>query len=352
MGFYTDSEKNVKTVVQNELEKSPATPYVDDVQTETKRSKRRILSRIDYLGIVLLVTSIVLCLVSSSLASDGILHWYHPAVITMFTIGGVLFVCFVLVELFFSKEPALPIRLFIEISSVFLTQLTKFILFFILTSVVTYLPTYYQVIEGDSASVAGLKTLPIMISFIISSVPSGLLLSYTGVAWPFPLVGFALTTLSLGLMTSFHLSTPYVTMAVYLSILGVGLGLANHAVTLLMVSPLDRVYHANILSTQQFMQNAGSIVGVQCFEVALQTVLTNHLQGSVDADVTKLDRNVITSLDDEQQAAIYNAYSYAYRIMFWILVPLGIICFLLSVPLYRVKVPDVPKNKNDMPTSQ
>jgi len=83
-----DSEKNVKMVVQNDLEKSSTTPYVDDVQSDTKRSKRRILSRIDYLGITLLVTSIVLCLVSSSLASDGILHWYHPAVITMFTIGN------------------------------------------------------------------------------------------------------------------------------------------------------------------------------------------------------------------------------------------------------------------------
>lgn len=77
------------------------------------------------------------------------------------------------------------------------------------------------------------------------------------------MLGLAITSVGVGLMTMIAEDRPYGLIAFYLALLGVGLGATHQALTVLLVTPVDRDHHPNLLSAQQFMQNAGSVIGVQ-----------------------------------------------------------------------------------------
>ena len=65
----------------------------------------------------------------------------------------------------------------------------------------TYLPLYLQVVKGASPTASGLQMLPMMGGMLISSIASGQLISRTGRYKIFPMVGTAVMTIGLALLS-------------------------------------------------------------------------------------------------------------------------------------------------------
>ena len=115
--------------------------------------------------------------------------WASPVIIGLFAGSLIALGIFVLVETR-AAEPILPIRLFG--SPVFtVCCVLSFIVGFAMLGALTFLPTFMQFVDGVSATVSGLRTLPMVAGLLLTSMSSGIIVSRTGRYKIFPIVGTA-----------------------------------------------------------------------------------------------------------------------------------------------------------------
>jgi hypothetical protein len=94
-----------------------------------------------------------------------------------------------------AEEPMLPMRLFR--SPVFtVSSILSFIVGFAMLGGVTYLPTYLQYVQGESATGSGLRMLPLVCGLLVAAVVTGQVISKTGRYKWFPVVGSLLISAS------------------------------------------------------------------------------------------------------------------------------------------------------------
>src|SRR6201991_2574404 len=104
--------------------------------------------------------------------------WSSPVIIGLFVGSALALVAFVWAESH-AAEPILPIRLFR--SPVFtVCCVLSFIVGFAMLGALTFLPTFMQFVDGVSATVSGLRTLPMVAGLLIASMGSGALVGRTG----------------------------------------------------------------------------------------------------------------------------------------------------------------------------
>lgn len=107
---------------------------------------------IDYPGIAMVTVGASALILATSWGGNEY-AWGSPVVIGLFTGGAVALAVFCLVE-FRAKEPMLPMRLFRN--PVFtVCSILSFIVGFAMLGAMTFLPTYLQYVDGDSATISG-----------------------------------------------------------------------------------------------------------------------------------------------------------------------------------------------------
>src|SRR5262249_18044850 len=121
-------------------------------------------------------------------------------------------------------EPILPLRLFSN--RVFATtSAVAGIVGVGMFGTVVMVPLYLQIVTGTSATGAGSRLLPFVVGYTVLSVVSGRAISRTGGYRAFPMVGTSLTAIGLGLLSRIDASTSSWLLALYLFLIGGGLGL-------------------------------------------------------------------------------------------------------------------------------
>ena len=121
-------------------------------------------------------------------------------------VGALILVAFVFVESR-AVEPIVPLELFrnrsftVSVAAVFLAATGFF-------ATVVFLPRWFQVVAGSSATVSGYQMLPLLGGLIFSAVASGQIVSRTG-RYRVLIFG-ALVVMSTGLfmLTHLHADTP------------------------------------------------------------------------------------------------------------------------------------------------
>ncbi|MFC3577476.1 hypothetical protein ACFOZ0_30250 [Streptomyces yaanensis] len=104
--------------------------------------------------------------------------WSSATILGLIAASLVLLAAFVFVETR-AKEPMLPMGLFR--SPVFLVcSVLSFIVGFAMLGAMTYLPTYLQYVDGVSATASGVRTLPMVVGLLGTSILSGTVVSRTG----------------------------------------------------------------------------------------------------------------------------------------------------------------------------
>jgi len=197
---------------------------------------RRIAHAIDYVGAGLLAVS----LSSITLLADfgGTTYpWSSPMSIGLIVVTLLAVVLFVVAE---SKasEPVLPMRLFRQQTFV-ITSTVGLIVGFALFGSVTYFPLYLQVVKGVSPTASGMQMIPMMGGMLVTSIVSGQLISRTGRYKIFPIVGTAVMTLGLFLLSRLTAQSTNVTASLLLLVLGVGLGLVMQVLVIAVQNAVD-----------------------------------------------------------------------------------------------------------------
>ena len=161
---------------------------------------------IDYLGAILMVSAVTLVLLSLAVygPQNG---WGDSRTITYLIVGIILTVLFLMWEKR-AKEPILPLHLF-KNHTFSLTSLLGAVIGAGMFGAIVMLPLYLQVVKGDTATSAGLKLIPLMLGIVSTSIISGKLISKHGHYKRFPIMGTALMTVGILMMTRLQVDTPF-----------------------------------------------------------------------------------------------------------------------------------------------
>ena len=265
--------------------------------------------------------------------------WGSPTIIGL-VVGGVVFLgCFVVAEQR-AAEPILPLRLFRR--NVFsVSAVLSFIVGFALLGCMTFLPTYLQFCQGVSATVSGLRTLPMVLGLIVASVSAGNVVSQTGRYRIFPIVGSVVMAVGMWLLSRLdQFSTTLETSGAML-VLGVGIGLSMQVLTIIVQNTVEYRDLGVATSGVTFFRTMGSSFGAAVFGTLYANQLAPNLaQGGRASPAPTRPRSprppAVQALPPVQQAAVVAAYADTLQNVFASAIPVAVIAFVVALFLKQV----------------
>jgi EmrB/QacA subfamily drug resistance transporter len=289
--------------------------------------------KIDYLGAVL-VAAAVACLVLMT-SWGGTQYAWDSAVIIGLGVAGVVLGALFLVAETRAAEPIIPLRLFRNrtFSS---SSGVSFFVGFAMFGCMSFLPLFQQIVMGASASNSGLLLLPIMAGLLVSSIAAGQITTRTGKYKIFPILGSAIATVGLFLLSTMGPDTSQVTSGIYMVVLGAGLGLVMQTVVLATQNTVERTDIGVGTSTVTFSRQVGASVGVAVFGAIfnnrLSAELADRLPRGANAPATSsISRKAIDALPDQHlRDGILQAFSTALTDVFRYAVPFLAIAFVAA----------------------
>ncbi len=296
---------------------------------------RRTSHRIDYAGTLLLAGAATSLVLLTSLG--GTTYPWASWPIVLFGIAAVVLAAvFIIVERR-AAEPVLPLKLFRN--RVFsASSAIGFVIGFAMFGALTYLPQYMQIVKGVSPTSSGLRLLPMMAGLLLTSIGTGQIISRWGRYKVFPILGTAVMTCGLYLLSLLHPSTGYWQSSLSMFVLGVGIGAAMQVLVIAVQNAVSYQDLGAATSGATFFRSIGGSFGTAIFGAIFANVLAGDLSHalrgqSLPPGVTAssgASPAVLDALPRALHDAYVSGYSAALRTVFLIAVPVGALAFLLS----------------------
>ncbi|MEU7134715.1 MDR family MFS transporter [Streptomyces sp. NPDC046261] len=297
---------------------------------------------IDYLGIALVAAG------SSGLVlglqwGGNTYAWDSAVIVGLFAGAIALLAGFVMVELR-AAEPMLPMHLFRN--PVFTVCSTlSFIVGFAMLGALTYLPTYLQYVDGVSATMSGVRALPMVAGLLGASMLSGIAVSRTGRYRVFPIAGMAVMALGLYLMSTMGASTGAWLESLYMFVLGAGIGLAMQVLTIAVQNTVPYHELGTATSGVTFFRTLGSAFGTAIFG----TLYTNQLIPNLTEALARSpgvppaavqSPQALGRLPEEVARPVVDAYAQTVNYVFFWVVPVALVGFVAAWFLKEVPLRD------------
>jgi len=197
---------------------------------------RRVVRSIDYAGAALL--AIVLSAVTLLSDLGGAAYpWSSPMAIGLIGVSALSLMLFLLVERR-AAEPVLPLHLFRQQTFV-ITSAVGLIVGFALFGSVIYFPLYLQVVKGVSPAGSGMQMVPMMGGMLVTSITSGQLISRTGRYKIFPVLGTAVMTIGLFMLSRLTPESSNALASLLMLVLGVGLGMVMQVLVIAVQNDVE-----------------------------------------------------------------------------------------------------------------
>lgn len=190
-------------------------------KTKTKATEK--LTLIDYPGVFLVASGLVLVLLALTFGSDSLHSWNSAAVICCFVLGGLLIIVFCVWNFFFSKHPLIPVDVVLAFPTL-AAAIQMFGTFGYFIASVLYLSIYFQVIHDASAWQSGVHLLPLIIAVVIFSIASGIFVKKTTIVKPVAIFGVIMGFIGCGLITLLEVDSSSAQKIGLLICTGVGVG--------------------------------------------------------------------------------------------------------------------------------
>jgi EmrB/QacA subfamily drug resistance transporter len=296
---------------------------------------------IDYVGAGFLATGVAALILMLTWGGSQY-AWGSATIIGLGIATLVLLSIFVVVEKH-ATEPVMPMRLFSN--GIFRTSFaTSAMVGFSMFGAITFLPLFLQVVHGASPTSSGLQLLPIMLLLLICSIVSGRRISATGKYRRFPIIGTALLTLSLYLFSHIGVGTSYWIGAIYMALLGAGLGLTMQVLVLAVQNSVKYSDLGAATSLATFARSIGGSIGVAVFGTVFNNRLATNLPKHLPPSALKALHGTSVAANPAQvkhlqplvRDGLRIAFSDSLHVVFLSAVPFALIAFGLSWMLREV----------------
>jgi len=302
---------------------------------------------IDYLGALLLVSGVSALLLGISVygPQDG---WQSSKTLLTLAAALALILLFIFQESR-AKEPILPLTLF-KNHTFSVTSVMAFIIGAGMFGAIIMLPLYLQIVKGDSATSAGLKLIPFMIGIVAMSIVSGKMITKHGHYKRFPIIGLALMTVGLAMLSTLTEATPFWQLSIYSILIGAGLGFSMQTIVIALQNAVDFKDLGVATSANTFFRSIGATMGVALFGTVYASRLAHNLPieieklrasnpaalvGATPEKFVALKENtaVLKTFTPELQVGIINAFVNSFHIVFLTAVPITVIGFFIAFML-------------------
>ncbi|MCG2797955.1 MAG: MFS transporter [Cellulomonas sp.] len=224
--------------------------------------------RLDYAGALLISAGITLLLLWVTFAGSSY-DWvsWSSALLVGGSVG--LLVGAVAVESR-AAEPLIPLHLFRNRTFV-LAVIGSASVGISMFGTSVFLAQYMQLARGRTPTESGLMTIPMMAGLFLASTLSGQAVSRTGRYKPFMVVGAVLQLVGLAAMATIHWDTSFVLVAVYMAVLGAGVGMLMQNFVLAVQNTLDVREIGVGTASVTFFRTLGGAIGVSVLGAVLAT---------------------------------------------------------------------------------
>ncbi|HEY2552592.1 MAG TPA: MFS transporter [Streptosporangiaceae bacterium] len=291
---------------------------------------------IDYLGAALLAGAATCVVLLTSLGGTTF-PWGSPVIIGL-AVAAVLIAVAWWWSAGRAAEPVLARRLFRNpVFSV--SSAVGFAAGFAMFGSLAFLPLFLQVVRGVSPTVSGIYLLPMVVGLLIASVGSGQLISRLGRYKIYPVIGTALLTVALFLLSRLDATTSSALTDVNLVILGFGLGLILQVLVIAVQNSVDYADLGAATSGVTFFRSIGGSFGVAIFGAVFSNQLSADLRSSLHGvplppgfsiSGAEASHAEITSLPGPVRDLVLHAYTHAIDRIFLVAVPVAAIAFVLT----------------------
>jgi len=288
--------------------------------------------RIDTAGIALMSLSTTAIILAATWGGHTY-DWLSPQIIALMVGALVLAALFVWAESR-AEHPVIPLSLFRNRNFV-LTTAAGLATAIAMFGVVGYLPTYFQMAEGVSATEAGLLMVPLMGSLLFTSVVLGAVVSKTGRYKVIPIMGSLILAVGLWLLSTISLDTPLAVICLYMAVMGTGLGSSMQILTLIVQNEFPHRLVGTATAANNYFRQVGSSLGAavvgSLFVARLTTLIAERLpaSGGASGSSNSLTPVLINSLPAPIRLIIVQSYNDALVPIFVFMVPLGLLAALL-----------------------
>jgi MFS family permease len=179
-----------------------------------------------------------------------------------------------------AAEPILPLDLFknriftLSVLTVTLVGLGMF-------GAIINLPLFIQGVQGQSATDSGNAILPLMFGSIVFSIISGQIVSRTGKYRIMAIVGQVIIALGMFLLSTMAINIPTWQTAIYMVVMGIGLGIAQPLYTLIVQNAFPPQRLGVVTSATTFFRSIGGTVGVAIFGTIVNNRFASEYQSQL-----------------------------------------------------------------------
>lgn len=257
------------------------------------------LKAVDFTGIILALAGTTVLMLGLTWGG-GEYPWSSPAVISTLVIGLVISIVFILWQWKGPRYPLVPLHIF-KSKIVNGACITMAINGWNFVMQVYYIPSFYQLVYGYSATKAGAMLLPITLVQTASSTLSGLIVHWVGRYRECILFGWVCWAVGLGLMSTLDESTEVGKQIGYGLIIGVGVGNTLQPALIAVQAGVERRDMAVVTSFRNFVRNLGSTLGL----AICGTILNNVLAASL---------STLSIPDEQHETLLSNPQSYLTKV--------------------------------------
>ena len=313
----------------------------------------RLTSPIDWWGLAFMDAGAVAIVLMATWGGNQY-AWTSPVIIGLGTAGLICWGLFAYVETR-AADPILPWsiltnRTFIVSTAVGMLAMGGMI------GVMSYLPTYLQMVYGYSATASGLLLVPITIGMLVSSILSGILVSRTDRYKIYPVLGPLVAAGASFWLSRLTTTSPVWQISAATFFMGAGIGMFFQLLVTVVQNAIEARHLGTATSGNNFFREVGVSLGASLIGAAFSSGLTSNLTDRIgalarsadpavlgelaqfkDADTSSLTPALVDQLPTALHDAVASSYADALLPIFGWMIPLFVATSVIALLL-----PEVP----------
>ena len=316
---------------------------VFSVKVPVKEIEKSLLKRIDFLGAVTLVVSLVLLLMGLNSGGNSV-PWTHPLVLVSLPVSLVFFGLFIYVEDKRASEPIIPVRLLLN-RTVLSACLDNWVTTMAVFGLLFYAPIYFQ-LQGYTTTESGLRLIPQAVGGAFGSLGSGLIMRFTGRYYILNCLTMALLVLSGILISTFRIDSPTWQPFLYLGLGGLAYGSILTVTLVALISAVEHKDQAVITSASYAFRSTGSTIGITICSAVFQNIMKSELWEKFGdrEDASKIIRKIRDNFEEIKNVppgwrqGVVDIYMDSLRGVFLTITGLSVLAALVSLAMRENKL--------------
>ena len=317
---------------------------------------RRLTSPIDWWGLVLMNAGAVAIVMMATWGGNQY-AWTSPVIIGLGAAGVVCWGLFALAQKR-AADPILPWSILTNRTFVVATVVGMLAMGGMI-GVMSYLPTYLQMVYGYSATVSGLLLVPMTIGMLAASILSGVLVARNDRYRVYPVLGALIAAAASFWLFRLTTASPVWQVSAATFVMGAGIGLFFQLLVTVVQNAIPARHLGTATSGNNFFREVAVSLGASLIGAAFSSNLTSSLADRIgalasgsspevraslaqfgDADTSSLTPALVNQLPAALHDAVAGAYADALLPIFGWMVPLFVLTSVVALLL-----PEVPLSR-------